>query len=138
MIKRILVGYDGSDEAQRATLWAAELARITHARLDLVAVARPPEIAADVETEAHIQQLRAVLAKLLTTMRAQLSIDDERIATHLLVGHPAERLLRFAEEHHVDHLVVGHRSRGALQRWLLGSVARHVMDHAPCSVTIVR
>lgn len=138
MIKRIVVGFDGSEQSRRAALWAEQLAHLAKANIDLVAVARPPDIAADVETEELIRRLRAHYRQLLDEMRSHISLSDDHVKTHVLVGHPAERLLRFAEEHSADHLVVGHRSRNALQRWWTGSVARQVMDHALCSVTIVR
>lgn len=138
MVTRILVGFDGSDESRLAARWAANLAHLTKARIDLVAVARPPEVASDVETEDYIERSRAHYTQLLEAMRDELVMDDGRVAMHVLVGHPAERLVRYAEEHKVDLIVVGHRNRRAMQQWLTGSAAKYVMDHAPCSVTIVR
>ena len=135
MIKHILVGFDNSEESRRAVQWAIELAEQTSARLDVVAVARPPEIADDVETEALIERIRKQHRHDLAELRAA---TGDKIHTHVLVGHPAEQLLRYAEEHDVDHIVVGHRSRYAVQRWWLGSVSRQISDHAKCSVTIVR
>jgi nucleotide-binding universal stress UspA family protein len=35
-------------------------------------------------------------------------------------------------------IVMGHRGKSMLQRWLLGSVSKRVLSYAPCSVTIVR
>lgn len=139
MEKRIVVGFDGSDEARRAACWAAEFARMRQARLDLVAVVRPPDVASDVETEDFIERSRQHYAALVESMRELLAQDGGgRVTAHVLVGHPAERLICYAEEHKASHIVVGHRNRSAIQRWLVGSVARQVMDHASCSVTIVR
>lgn len=138
MVTRILVGFDGSDESRLAARWAANLAKLTHARIDLVAVVRPPDIASDVETEDYIERSRAHSMQLLEAMREELVLVDGRIAMHVLVGHPAEHLVRYAQEHHADLIVVGHRNRHAVQQWLTGSAAKYVMEHAPCSVTIVR
>jgi len=44
----------------------------------------------------------------------------------------------YAEQHDIDHLVVGHRGHTPFDRWLIGSVARQVLAYAPCAVTIVR
>ncbi len=33
---------------------------------------------------------------------------------------------------------LGHRGKNLLTRWLVGSVSRQVIDHASCSVTVVR
>ena len=39
---------------------------------------------------------------------------------------------------HIDLAVLGTRSRGAMQRLLLGSTSEEVLREAPCSVLIVR
>lgn len=54
------------------------------------------------------------------------------------VGHPAETIMLHAEDHGIDHIVVGHRGHGLFERWLIGSVARQVIAYAPCGVTVVR
>lgn len=138
MTQVIVTGFDGSDEATRAATWAATLANATGSELHLVAVVQPPDVAEDVETTALIHRLRRQHKTRLDEMRVRLKDHTERLTCHVLVGHPADQLIRFAAEHHADLLVVGHRSRGALQRWLSGSVARHLVDHAPCALTVVR
>jgi nucleotide-binding universal stress UspA family protein len=35
-------------------------------------------------------------------------------------------------------IVMGHRGKSRLQRWLLGSVSKRVLSYAPCTVTVVR
>jgi nucleotide-binding universal stress UspA family protein len=37
-----------------------------------------------------------------------------------------------------DLVVMGHRGRGRVERFLLGSISESVLRHAPCSVWIVR
>ena len=134
MVKHLMVGFDGSDESRRALRWATELAQQTSATIAVVAVVRPPDGGADVETEAWIDRSRKHFKHLLS----ELSAGTVPLKTHVLVGHPAEQLLRYAADHDIDHIVVGHRSRGIVSRWWLGSVSRQVSDHAACSVTIVR
>jgi nucleotide-binding universal stress UspA family protein len=43
-----------------------------------------------------------------------------------------------ADEHAADVVIVGTHGRTGLVRALLGSVARNVMEHASCSVLVVR
>lgn len=138
MTARIVVGFDGSEESRLAARWAANYARTQDGRIDLVAVARPPDVGADVETEAFVERARQHYEQALAAMREELQEADGRIALRVLVGHPAERLVRYAHEHRADLLVVGHRNRSGVTQWLTGSVARQVIDHAPCSVVVVR
>jgi nucleotide-binding universal stress UspA family protein len=56
----------------------------------------------------------------------------------VLEGDPAGELVRFAEERGTGTIVMGTRGHTGLARLILGSVARNVLLHAPCSVLIVR
>lgn len=54
----------------------------------------------------------------------------------LAQGDPAPRILDVAESSGVDLIVMGTRGRTGLTRAVLGSVARNVVAHAPCSVLV--
>jgi len=56
----------------------------------------------------------------------------------VLEGDPAGEIVRFAEERGIGTIVMGTRGHTGLARLLLGSVARNVLLHAPCSVLVVR
>ena len=53
-------------------------------------------------------------------------------------GDPAHEIIRAATDWKADLIVMGTRGRTGLERLLLGSVARKVLQHAPCSVLIER
>ncbi len=139
MITRILLGYDGSPASERAFEFALDLARRYGAELHVLAVFRPPEFGTEVETEDMIEQGRRHCAKLLSPLRAKLAGGDVTARFETAIGHPSEQILLYADRHGIDHIVVGRRGHtGLAARWLLGSVARQVMVHATCAVTIVR
>lgn len=50
---------------------------------------------------------------------------------------PADAILDYARENHVDHIVMGARAESTI-RSMLGSVSGEVAAHAPCTVTVVR
>lgn len=52
-------------------------------------------------------------------------------------GLPAASNLHRAGELQVDHIVIGHQGKTAMQRWELGSVAHRVAMHASVLVTVV-
>jgi nucleotide-binding universal stress UspA family protein len=56
----------------------------------------------------------------------------------VLEGDPAAEIVRFAGERGIGTVVMGTRGHTGLARLLLGSVARNVLLHAPCSVLVVR
>ena len=55
-----------------------------------------------------------------------------------LEGQPAGEIVRFAAERGTGTIVMGTRGHTGIARLLLGSVARNVLLHAPCSVLVVR
>jgi nucleotide-binding universal stress UspA family protein len=138
MIRRILLGYDGSELATHASEFAIDLARLYGAELHVLGVARPPEFGDEVETEAVIENSRRHYDKVLGALRARLAQEPLKVTFHVAVGHPAEQIVRYAEQHGIDHIVVGHRGHSLFERWLIGSVARQVIAYAHCAVTVVR
>jgi nucleotide-binding universal stress UspA family protein len=138
MTKNILLGYEGSESANDALEFAVVLARTFGADLHVLAVARPPELGDDVETSAVIENSRRRYEKILQDVRARLAQESFKTHFQVSVGHPAEQIVRYAEGHGIDHIVVGHRGHTLFERWLIGSVARQVIAYAPCAVTVVR
>lgn len=136
MIAKILLGYDGSASAARALDFAVETAHKWGAELHVLAVARPPDLGTEIEVEPVIErELKHYESVIASTAEKVTGLASH---TEVVVGHPAEQLLRYAETHGIDHIVVGNRGRSLFERLLLGSIARQVVAHAPCNVTIVR
>lgn len=54
------------------------------------------------------------------------------------LGNPADEILNIAQERKADLIVTGAKGLGAIGRFLLGSVSTRVVQHATCSVLVVR
>jgi len=54
------------------------------------------------------------------------------------LGNPAEKIMKVASKHHADLIVMGAKGLAAIDRFLLGSVSTRVVQHANCSVLVVR
>ena len=135
----VLVAFDGSDPAWEALEFALEddtdepvvVLRVievatsaTDAGLELVRE-RYRERHEQVERD-NTDELEAVLDR------------NPRVSLETTVDDPARGVVRYAEEHDVDHIVVGSHGRGGLSRVLLGSVAETIVRRAPCPVTVAR
>jgi nucleotide-binding universal stress UspA family protein len=56
----------------------------------------------------------------------------------LRLGKPADEILTVAKKHKADLILTGAKGLGAISRVLLGSVSTRVVQHATCSVLVVR
>jgi nucleotide-binding universal stress UspA family protein len=138
-MKRILVGYDGSPSADKAFSLGLDLAEKYAGEVHVLSVARPPEFDGDVQNEAEIEEARQHFLEILTPLRATAA-QNKSVAVdfEVAVGHPAEQIVRRAEAWSADLVIVGHRGHSLIERWLTGSVAKRVVDYAPCAVLVAR
>ncbi len=58
--------------------------------------------------------------------------------TDVLVGSPYLEIVRYAEAHDIDLIVLGTHGRGAISHALMGSVAEKIVRKAPCPVLTTR
>jgi len=58
--------------------------------------------------------------------------------TETVVGQPGRGIVDYADEHEIDHIIMGSHGRTGLSRLILGSVAEKVVRRAHCPVTVVR
>jgi nucleotide-binding universal stress UspA family protein len=138
MVKYSLVGYDGSEASRRAFQFAIELARCGSGRVRVVSVLEVTEGGGDacalLMADSGTQRAQDLLAELTAIMPDAASLVD----VELIHGSPGDVLLSQVDQHGVDHIVIGHTERGALARWLLGSVSGNVLARAHVPVTVVR
>ncbi len=141
MIKKILLAYDGSPGAQDAARHAAELAKHYDADVTVLTVGGPLFGAAGPEN-GTLRMTEPDYEKVADEGLAIMA--EKQVRSHKLFRwvDPADQILREADEGNYDLIVMSHRSaRSSIRRdqgLMLGSVAIKVMNHAPCSVLIVR
>ena len=129
---RIVVGVDGSENANRALEWAAAQAERTDALLEIHAaygagyVLFPPS-----EVEEATRRLVESATKQARHVAPQV---DTRAVTDK--GPPAPALIEASNG--ADLLVVGSRGLGGFRGLLLGSVSQQCATHAQCPVVVVQ
>lgn len=138
MFQKILVGYDGSEAANKAFTLALDLAERYQASIRVLSVAQPPEFGEEVETEAVLENSRKHYHHVHKPLKQLVAGHNVHVDYEVAIGHPAERIIIEAERWGADLIIIGHRGRGVMQRWLLGSMAKQIMNHATCSVLLAR
>jgi len=138
--QRIVVGYDGSDEARWAVSWAAGEAERIHAQLQIVhayQITWPGAYYAAVTeiTQAAEQEAETLITDIVAQIRARGTGID--IVGTTVQAPPATALLDIAEAGGCL-LVVGSHGAGSVRSLLLGSVSQQVATHAPVPVVVVR
>lgn len=136
-MQRILVPTDFSDTSAAALRYAIALARRFDARLYFLHVsdasvaadaAYPIELFETLENAAHDR-----LRRLLPEKEAK----ELQPACTMRIGVPADEIVRYAEQHGIDLIVMGTHGREGVMRAMLGSVAETVVRRASCPVLTV-
>jgi nucleotide-binding universal stress UspA family protein len=141
--RRVLVTLDGSEQAESALPFAAELAhgdgeiivlRVVSDRETLFdpagMIVIPPEDEFAVQLAEAKKETEASIAQVSDQAGA-----DWRAEARL--GDPAETILEAAREHEVEAIVMASTGKGAFARLALGSVADRVSRTSPVPVMIV-
>ena len=141
---KILLAVDGSDPSEEAV---GEVARRPWPRattLRILSVATPhvpgaaefvPGAATPLEVmDAHVEEARRTATRAGDRLQS-LGVPIDVVGR---TGDPATTIVDEAREWRADLIVMGSHGRTGLAGLLLGSVAKAVVSHAPCSVEVVR
>jgi len=140
-VQNVLVATDFSENAQGAIDWAAEVARLHGARLEMFHALQAPPVALTPEIvplpPEFYERDREHAERLLDEKAASLRAAGLRVETSLRSGNAADAILDEARREDVDLVVLGVRGTTALARLFLGSVAARVVRDAECPVLAV-
>ena len=135
--RRILVGYDGSAQAEKAVDAAISLAESLDATVLVFAVARPPEPATSVELEAVLDDAREHYEQGLQGVQQKAQGHDVKLETDIAVGHPAEQIIHRAQTDKIDLVILGRRGKSMFEKLIMGSISARVLRYAHCPVMVV-
>ena len=135
--QKILVAYDASPHSEHAVSVALSIAGDMKAKLFVLAVVHPPELAESAEVNAVLEVARERYERSFFPIREQAKQREIELETDIVVGHPAEQIIHRAETIQASLIVMGKRSHTILHRWMLGSNTERVLKYAHCPVMIV-
>lgn len=140
MFKKILVPIDltETEMTEHAVEAATALAKAFNSELRIVNVQSLIPIAyIDYVKEDFDVEITRGLEKELSAIVGGIDIPPERISTALLFGPVYQKALAEAVSWGADVVVVGSHRPG-MDRFLIGSDAGAIVNHAQCSVVVVR
>ena len=148
-IKRILLPTDGSECAARAANVAIEVARKFDSELIVLYVIGVPATAVakaglsyghEVALKEYFESAHKEADKIVDEVIRSAKAKDVK-ATRLIRDYAVsvvETILEEATKSNVDLIVLGTRGLTRFKKLLIGSVSSGVVNHAHCSVLIVR
>jgi len=152
--KNILVATDFSEASDAALAYGRALSRSLGGTLHVVHVvgnlsnlaygadgmpAMLPAIQQDIENAARKQLDDLLVAPEDPGSDLERPPPAGRVLKNLICSNaPAQAIVEYAVQEHIDLIVTGTHGRGAVAHLLLGSVAERVVRLAPCPVLTVR
>ncbi len=134
-VRRVMVGTDRSQTAERAVRWAASFAELYAADLHIVQVILPRNPADTEFGAAEATQARGAADELQTYA---IQVAGERGKAHVVIDDdPAMAIVHATEEHAIDVLIVGNAGMAGRKEFLLGNVPNRISHNARCTVIIV-
>jgi nucleotide-binding universal stress UspA family protein len=120
--KKILVGYDGSDHANRALQYAAHIAEAVEGHVGVVCVTD------DLDLANHYCRLAGIYLK---SYRVQ-------VETVALPGLPDDVLVRYARENSFDLICIGAYGHSRIREALLGSTTEHILRQVASPILLAK
>jgi nucleotide-binding universal stress UspA family protein len=143
MVESILIPVDDSEMSNRALEYA--ITEIDAEEFRALNVVDPRQVhapggieSAHVSREELLEMHRQKGADILEDAEATAAEHGVEIETDIAEGDISRTILDYAEEHDIDHVVIGSHGRTGASRILLGSVAESVTRRSPVPVTVVR
>lgn len=138
--KRIMVATDGSKPARKAIETGIDIARLSGAKIYAVYVVVPTTHSArDFGWEkAAMEHFRNEGKRATGFVEETAKVAGIEVESVLLEGHPADEIVKFAEQNDIEMIVMGTLGKTGLDRFLLGSVAENVVRHSKIPVLVVR
>jgi nucleotide-binding universal stress UspA family protein len=139
---KILVGYDGSKNSERALLRSATLAKELGASLTVLVAVNTTvltfsPISPPVPAEVYQDVLNNGKETLGNAIKTAQSIVPGASGI-VEEGNAGECIPNFAARSGIDLIVLGRRGMSGVERFLLGGVSSNVIAHSNCDVLIVK
>ncbi|MBI1797477.1 MAG: universal stress protein [Candidatus Eisenbacteria bacterium] len=142
---KILLGVDDSPHARAAVEYVRTMQWPKPTRVTVLSVVRPL-VTAYVEAYAPLPHTIDEAEAEQMSWHQETASDAERVLrgagfeteAKVLRGDPRDVLVEMAKAERADLVVVGSHGRTGMAKLLLGSVASHVVTHAPCNVMVVK
>ena len=129
---KLLVGYDGSEAAEKAM-------RLAHLHANefkaMIYIVTSLEQSSTLQKE-DIEKVEGELEYLRTPLKIDnISCETQVVVNYLTAG---ENLVQFANDYGIDEIFIGIKKRSKVEKLVFGSTAQYVILNARCPVISVK
>lgn len=139
-LEKILFPTDFSEASENAQRYAISFAKSFNARLYLLTVNQPLNMAFLDPLIIHdlYANRETAVQENLNRLRAEIAQQDIEIVSEMRRGSPFLEIVSFAQETEIDLIIMGTHGWSGLDHLFMGSTAEAVVRKAPCPVLTVR
>jgi nucleotide-binding universal stress UspA family protein len=152
IIKKVLIGIDGSKFAEHAAEFGFDIAHKFKAAVGLVNIVEPvimPQTMSGIDPlaglsttdtgieEMEILDIRKSQSEQVLEQAIKKFAGDIQVTQFHEYGSTSDGIINCSREFGADLIVIGTHSRSGLDRLLMGSVAEHVVRHSQVPVLVV-
>jgi nucleotide-binding universal stress UspA family protein len=146
MYEHIIVTLDGSTLAEQALPHAEEFVKAFGSKLSIVSVVEPYVIALPAtpapipayNIDTDLEALAEERQDYLDTIRDDMASRGIKAEIVMLRGRPADEILAYTQEQHVNLVIMTTHGRSGLSRFIYGSVAERVLHGSEVPVLLIR
>jgi len=138
----MLVPLDGSELAELIFTYARELAGRLDLDIVILHVSTPEEHAFTAMHRAYIERVSEMVMHQSAEVQQRTGVQSGgkvvEARGELTVGHPAEEIIRYADESDIDFILMATHGHSGVKRWAIGSVADKILRASKVPVWLVR
>jgi len=141
---KILIGVDDSPHSKAAVEFVRKMSWPEHSQVIAYSVVQlPGPVYAEMYVPSTLpvevtQEMVRAHRDIATSAQRTLESAGFAAKACILEGDARTALVEAAHDEHADLIVVGSHGRTGISKLFMGSVANHVVTHAPCSVLVVK
>ena len=133
-IKRIIIPVDDTEDSRNAVKEGVFLAKLLGVEAKIITVNDTHQFISSVVLE---EKLKKEATAFLDSFKKIAEEFGVKIETELIIGKPAEEIVKFVNEN--DLIIMAHHDRTkGIDKIMEKSVSREVVSNAPCDVLVIK
>ena len=139
MLKKILVGLDGSKGSFKALEEGLFLASLAGTELHTISVEEVPRFPGTIDEVIEEKDTADTRFGVAVAQAEKMAAErGVTLMPHVVVGHEVKTIVEFVREKGYDLLVIGFMGHSAIYDRVMGGTCQALVRLAPCAVLVVK